>query len=192
MIPRPPFVPAWIPEWALIANTLLVEVLLLAAIAWFVVRRAERRRRALAVFAALVLALTLSEALAAVELGTEPVRRARIFVHDRVPADATHPRKFARLYFSWLETPILHRESERSIVADESPSAGAIWVDMSVHDGLEVRFPEGGVLEGAVPDELWAFHRRAPDAANAQALWETLRGSTLARTNDRLGRFVGR
>ena len=38
---RPPFVPSWISDEALLANTLVVEALLAVAVFWFVVRRAS-------------------------------------------------------------------------------------------------------------------------------------------------------
>jgi len=181
----------WLPAQVVVVNTLLAESLLLLAIYLVVVRRAERRRRAVAIFLGGVAVLVTLESLAFVELALSPLRRSAVFVYDRFPDQAAHPRnRFARFHFTWLETRVLHRETERNLVIDEQRDGDALWIDMTVREGLEVRFADGGTCGGPVPPELWAFHDRAEDGG--RALWETLRASSLATRTPEMERFVGK
>jgi hypothetical protein len=217
VLPRPPFVPAWIPDWLLIANTLAVEVAVALAVYIIIVRRAERKRRALAVFAVAVLLLGALEVLAFLELALEPRFCSAVFVHDRFPDVAQHPEKFVRFYFSWQETRVLHRASQRNLVIDEHPTLDTLWWDMYRGDGFEIRFLGGRVYDGKLPEELWALHdgpqgEKPPhghgesrvlsddwaphdspeDKETARALWEALARSPLVDQVEELPGFVGK
>jgi hypothetical protein len=192
VLPRPPFVPAWIPDWALLANSLAVEVALLAAAYFLVVRRAERKRRAVALFSLIVLALGTAQVLAYMELVLEPRLRYVLFVHDRFPDAKEHPSKFARFYFAWLETRVLRRASARYLMIDEQPIPSEIVIDVPRDDGFEIRFRGGRVYDGKLPEELWALHDGPPDEATGDALWERFSRGALASQVDEIADFVGK
>jgi hypothetical protein len=187
MNPLSPFGPTWLPDRLLVTNTLLVEAVLAFAFFWFVVRRAEKRRRALAFFLASLAIVGSVEALALIELLGEPVPHLRVYSH-------MSPRsgKTAIFQLDWVESRLLGRSSLYRVAVTWTP-AGASMSAPSVRDQLP-------------PDlfaELWPVVARDPvfsgvgpepeeKARIGRALWEAVERSRLVAADPAIAAIVSR
>ncbi len=79
--------PTWIPFEVLIANTLLVEAAVAFAIYWFIVRRAENKRRARFLFVIGALLVVAFEGMGALDVLGAPKLHERVL--SRGPLNAT-------------------------------------------------------------------------------------------------------
>jgi hypothetical protein len=177
---RPPFAPDWIPDRVLVANTIAFEVLIAVAIYWLVVRRAERKRRALAIFLGVVAVVGLVETLGGIEILGEPSPRFRTYEHVIAKSG-----DFAIFRFEWGESPILGRISRRSVEL--------------------THFAPGVERQAALPPdvfaEIWPIVLRDPhlrarvpseSQARGRALWKALCASPLAKSDAGIAAIVSR
>ena len=135
--------PSWLPLEVLIANTLLVEVAVALAIYWFVVRRAENKRRARFVFVIGAILVASFEGLGALDvLGPRTMHE---HVLSRGPLNAT---------FCWETSVVLGRMSgDRSVALFGAPCHGKSSVFVVRGNGLT--------------EELWARLGHAREVARA-------------------------
>ncbi|MEZ0228358.1 MAG: hypothetical protein ACAI25_07010 [Planctomycetota bacterium] len=136
--------PSWLPLEVSIANTLVVEAAVAFAIYWFIVRRAEDRRRARFRFVIGALLVASAEGLGALDVLAAPTMHERVL--SRGPLNAT---------FCWETSVVLGRMSgDRSVALFRAPCHGASSVF---------------VVKGhSLTDEIWALHEQ-PDTEESAA-----------------------
>lgn len=172
---NPSFFPQWISFRALVANTILVEALLVLAVYWFVVRRAEQKRRALIIFLVVIGTSCLLEVLAGIELLGE--RGPRMKVHEVVSKRSGH---MAIFQLDWKESPLLRRPSDQSVcVTWTRPMAAG----------------SGGLVRQSLPPDVFADvwpRVVAGGTSLGGALWEALCASRLPATDPGIAAIVSR
>lgn len=192
MFPRPPFVPEWLPDWLLIASTLLVAAALVAAIWWRFVRPARRRRRAEVLFWTLV---AIGSIFTAAVMDATVTRESSFGRHgiqvELARRDGERDGTIARVVFGSERSYILGRRTRRFVTI--------VIIPAHVHiDGPGTLFPQAE----SVAVTLYGAHvmdRRAdelleplwrcldePDEPCSRHVWQVLRGSRLAREEPEL------
>jgi hypothetical protein len=184
---RPPFVPDWIPDRVLLANTIAFEVLVVVAIWWFVVRRAERKKRALAIFAAIVTVVGLVETLGGIEiLGA---RTLRMHVYGRFSATSGHLDTFE---MQWEESRLLRRCSDRRVsFIYTDPSLGKFM------NGVRRPLPPAmfeAIWPRVMEDSVWWANGPEPEFKKeiGLSLWKALCASPLAKNDAGIAAIVSR
>lgn len=175
---RPPFVPDWISDQMLVANTIAFEMLVVVAILWFVVRRAENKRRAGAILFAVVAVIAAVEVVGGVDVLCTPRFQRRLY--DHVNKDGSG----VTFSLDWNESRLLGRATNRRIV---------VWfVDP------QTRYAAVATVAPNDFTDIWPIvvrdhgeDRTSKDAIGL-ALWKALRASPSRNADPRLAAILSR
>lgn len=185
-----PLAPTWLPTWVIVVNTILLEAVLGLALYWYVVRRSDRFRRALAIFAASLFTVGAAQTTAMTDAFADPrygeTRFDRLGAHGDATFDVgwTRSRVFGRL-----------RIRRVAIYVDRHPADHVVgdWV-------MIARAPYRGT-KGWMPNRTWfvdpglvdsfsPFVDRPGTPETNAAVWRILTESALATTSSTIAAVV--
>ncbi len=157
-----PLAPEWMPVWLILANTVVLQLVILAALWWQVVRK--RPRRHAMVFAILVALVGVAEWAIYLELFRRPSGPVKSFYYRLATPVAvwSGPPRPVVAVFRFLEdrTALLDRPVIRKIaIYLDDGSAGSLrGVGWPETNAVGVETPWGYVTSQPLLDDLWPLY----------------------------------